>query len=87
MSSIVRMVWPGDGTIRDADAVAWSGAVRRLRELDDRLSVTWRDKDHLDKFGFVADLAWAGVCESGRPVIHLNADSDGLVPEPAEELF
>jgi hypothetical protein len=87
MSAVVRVVRPGDGTSRDPDAVAWVGAVRRLRELNGQLSVTWRDEDHLDKFRLVAELAWAGLCESGRPVIHVNADPGGLVPEPAEEPF
>jgi hypothetical protein len=87
MSAIARVVWPGDGTRHDPDAVAWSKAVRRCHERDEQLSVTWCDEDHLDKFRLVAEIAWAGLCESGRPVIHLNEDPDGLAPEPAEELF
>ncbi len=88
MGSLVAIVWPGEpGDSRDPDAVRWAGAVRHLGEAGDELRVVWRDEDHLDKFRLVAELAWAGLCESGRPVVHENADPGGLAPERVEVLW
>ena len=37
-----------------------------------------------EKFRLVAELAWAGLCESGRPVLHESADPGALRPKPEE---
>ncbi len=86
MSAVVGLLWPRDGKLpADPEAVSWRGAIEHLAEANDQLTVTWRDEDHLDKYRHVADLAWAALCESGRPVLHRNGDPGGLSPEPKEE--
>ena len=78
MCDVAALLWPGDGSSRDPDAVRWRGAIVSLHEVEDHLYVAWKDEDHWDKFGKVAELAWAAVGhESGR-VVHENADVDGL---------
>ncbi len=86
MSAVVGLLWPRDVKApADPDAVSWRGAIEHLAEAGDQLTVTWRDEDHLDKYRHVADLAWAALCESGRPVLHRNGDPQGLSAEPQEE--
>jgi hypothetical protein len=86
MTSLVRMVWPADVRLpRDPGAVSWRGAVESLTEGDEQLTVVWRDEDHLEKYRLVAELAWAGLCESARPVIHRNGDPHGLQQKPEED--
>jgi hypothetical protein len=82
MGAIVRIVWPGEAVPRRDPAVTWAGAVARLDEAADELTVHWLDEDHREKFRLVAELAWAGLCESGRPVRHENADPGGSRPKP-----
>jgi hypothetical protein len=68
---VVALIWPADiRPPRDPGAISWRGAVESLTEADEQLSVVWRDEDHVEKYRLVADLAWAGLCESGLPVLH-----------------
>jgi hypothetical protein len=88
MTSLVALIWPADIRLpRDPGAVSWRGAVESLTEADEQLSIVWRDEDHVAKYRLVADLAWAGLCESGRPVVHENADPHGLAPRRPEEVW
>jgi hypothetical protein len=84
MCAVVRILWPGDGTSADPDAVRWAGAVLGLHEVEGHLYVAWKDEDHFDTFAKVVELAWTAIgFESGR-VIHENADETGLsLPQTA----
>ena len=85
MGAIVRVVWPGEAAQRrDPAAVTWAGAVTGLEEAADELTVHGLDEDHREKFRLVAELAWAGLCESSRPVLHESADPGALRPKPEE---
>ena len=79
MSAAARVLWPwDDAACGDEDAVRWRGAVVSLHEVEDHLYVAWKDEDHWEKYGKLAELAWtAAGHESGR-VIHENADAEGL---------
>ena len=88
MCALARVLWPAEeARSRDAGAVRWRGAILSLHEVEDHLYVAWKDEDHWDKYGKVAELAWAAVGrESGR-VVHENADVDGLSLRNWEPLF
>ena len=88
MTSLVATVWPADvRPPRDPGAVSWRAAIDHISEAGDELTVIWRDEDHLEKYHHAVDLAWSGMCESGRPVIHRNGDPSELSPVPEEALW
>jgi hypothetical protein len=87
MNAMVRILWPGDGTHRDPNAVQWRSGLVSLHEAEGRLYVTWRDEDHWDKFGRVVELAWTACGLEGGPVVHENADENGLSLPQNEPLY
>jgi hypothetical protein len=85
MGAVAHLLWPQDEVaLRDPNTVRWQGAIVSLHVVEDHLYVAWKDEDHWDKFGKVAELAWYAVGHEGGRVLHENADTDGL-ELPVEE--
>ncbi len=78
MGQMVRLLWPSHTPSSDPQAVTWAGAILSLAEEDIALTVVWRDEDHLELFAPVAELAWCTACDAQLPVVHRNADPDGV---------
>jgi signal transduction histidine kinase len=79
MCSIARLIWRKEpGWITEpggADTVLWDGAVISLRDTRGQLEICWKDAGHRERYGVLAELAWAAMLEPYGRVHHELVES------------
>jgi len=79
MCSIARLVWRKEpGWITEpggADTVLWDGAVISLKDTRGQLEIYWKNAGHRERYGVLAELAWAAMLEPHGQVHHEVVES------------